>query len=353
MAKADQARQKEGKVSDGETRPNREPTDEEKKMLEEKLQKFFTANTPGQFKRKEAARPRSTVPDKTGFDAVQAAIKELVDQKRLGTAGAAEAAAAAAAAGAELEPQPLPQPQQLLEDDEQQQQQQGEATGGKKAAKLSRRQRAAAANKLKAEQKSIDSGSAAAAASMEQKGSKSSADEPPPPHPAADAVCSDLQSAEEKRAELDTLRQAVVDAQARLDAFLQTHGAIDETRPASHEVSEPKDTAAAEKKEREACAAEPPAVASPASTREDKEETGGGRGGSPTVGSPYASGRAPALETAGPMTRLIEAATQQEEQRQHKQQTLPLTPPTMSKTKKLKPTHKQDVLAALKQMKEE
>jgi len=111
VAKADQARQKEGKVSDGETRPNREPTDEEKKMLEEKLQKFFTANTPGQFKRKEAARPRSTVPDKTGFDAVQAAIQELVEQKRLGTADAAEAAAAAAAAGAELEPQPLPQSQ--------------------------------------------------------------------------------------------------------------------------------------------------------------------------------------------------------------------------------------------------
>jgi hypothetical protein len=189
---------------------------------------------------------------------------------------------------------------------------------------------------------------------MEQKGSKSSADEPPPHHhhhhPAAGAVRSDLQSAEDKRAELDTLRQAVVDAQARLDAYLQTHAAIDETRPASHEVSEPKDTAAAEKKEeRKACAAEPPAV----TACKDKEETGGGRGGTGTTdGSPYASGWAPALETAGPMTRLIEAATQQEEQRQHKQQTLPLIPPTLSKAKKLKPTHKQDVLNALKQMKE-
>ena len=309
VAKKSQERQEKEQES-GSKLPQREPTEEEKKRLQERLERFFADNTPGQFKRKQAPQPRSSTPDSTGFEAVQAAIRELAEQQKHAGNGA----------GADLEPQP-------------------EALAGQSAASsqedLTRRERAAAAKKLKAanEHKKphlSDDSTAAEGAALR----------------AAGATVAGNDMTDREMAELQALQKAVRDAQARLDAFIQAHPKLATETDKTHEV---------DSKER---------AESGDSTCASRQEIDTGA----TIAKLEDAGEQ--AGAAGPMTRLINAATQQLErprQEQHQQQergayrgTERGTPKGKSskekappKTRQLTADAKEDVLKALKQMQKE
>lgn len=302
VAKTSQERQEQEEKS-GMKIPQVEPTEEQKEMLERKLKRFFADNTPGPFQRKQPPEPRaSALSDPAGFETVQAAIKELVDKKHKD--------ATSTAATAELEPHLELPPT-------------GQSTAGKPG-KLSRRQRAAAAKKLKTANDDTN---------LEL-------------HP-SEVAGSDEATAEEvtvadntEMVELQVLQQAVLDTQARLDAFLEAHpGLIKETD--KRYISGSREPAATS------------ATCSAGHSHTNANERN-------VPGRPDKTEKASAV---GPMTRLINAASQELEGYQEQQpSSSPLATSVKSKVfKEEAPTKKRrriadpksDVLKALKQMKRE
>ena len=307
VAKKSQERQEKEQES-GSKLPQREPTEEEKQLLQEKLERFFADNTPTQFKRKQAPEPRSSTPDPAGFEAVQAAIREIAEKQKDAGNGAS----------ADLEPQPEPLAGQSAANTQE---------------KLSRRQRAAAAKKLKAanehEKRQLNGDSASAEGAAVH---------------AAGATVADNETPGHEMAELHALQQAVQDAQARLDAFVQAH-------PGLSIVTETDKTHEADSKE-QAASGDSACTASG-----QEKETG--------TTSEKLAGAGEKAAAAGPMARLIDAATQQLERQQQEQQQKErgtergtakgktLNQKAPPRKRQLTADTKEDVLKALKQMQKE
>ncbi len=311
VAKTSQERQAQEEKS-GTKLPKVEPTEEQKEMLNERLKRFFADSTPGPFQRKQAPEPRTSAPDSTGFEAVQAAIQELVDKKK-------DATGTALATDLEPHPEP-PAPEQSTTS---------------KQSKLSRRQRAAAAKKLKATNKHDDN--------LEPQPSSGLGSDVV--HAEAVTITDSSEISQREMVELHALQQAVIDAQARLDAFLEAH-------PGMIKATDYGDTAESKQ------------------PMERSTTCSAGQGRSDTYESvPDMTDKASA---PGPMTRLINVANeqferQQQQQQQQQQQLSPSPSPASAPSQKSKtakeeaPTNKQmrnadpksDVLRALKQMKKD
>ena len=314
VAKKSQERQEKEQES-GSKLPQREPTEEEKQLLQEKLERFFADNTPTQFKRKQAPEPRSSTPDPTGFEAVQAAIREIAEKQKDADNGAS----------ADLEPQPEPLAGQSAANTQE---------------KLSRRQRAAAAKKLKAanehEKRQLNGDSASAEGAAVH---------------AAGATVAGNETPSREMAELHALQQAVQDAQARLDAFVQAHPGLsivtetDKTHEAAIQTHE------ADSKEQ---AASGDSICAASGQEKETRAT-----------SEKLAGAGEMAAAAGPMARLIDAATQQLERQQQEQRqqergaergtakgktSKEKAPP---RKRQLTADTKEDVLKALKQMQKE
>lgn len=303
VAKKFQERQEQEEAS-GTKMLEKEPTEEEKQMLQEKLEKFFVANTPGTFKRKQAQAPRQIAPDPTGVEAIQAAIKTLRDNKQK-----AEASTAPASAADTTTENAVVQPEPRLEQTDK--------------PKLSRRQRVAAAKKLKL---ADDENNLATAQPVDV----SALDEIAAMITGSEGVTVDgLTLSEHELTELQVLRQAVVDAQARLDAFLQAHSSVAKT--AKEDGGRAKDRMA----NTPSCVVD----------TEDGEQ----------MSDKEARGTGDSSSTTGPMTRLINTATEQLERKRKYEGSVEdekAMAPNKSKRKTGFST-KEDILNALHQLKNE